>query len=170
MGISNSKNDSTSTSSTSTSGPVQEVLAFCAKNHSDLPNVIDVLNNAAGLVKYKVHLVDHEAIAKEGFTIANPKLAVVIALCGTDRVDVVDKEMVDTLRTKGFKNVLLIILRRGNNPAAFRGNSDSTINSGVGKDKVLIQLVHFKGEVLMDADNNKENLKQFVAVAKLALN
>jgi len=147
----------------------QEVLAFCVKNHSDLPNIVDVLNNA-GDGKYKVQLVDHEILTKETFNVSNPKLALVFALCGTDRVDIVDKELVDTLHATGYENVLMIILRRGNNPSAFRANIDTTINSGVGKDKVLLQLVHYKGEVMMDAENNKGNLERFVTLAKRALN
>ena len=70
-----------------------------------------------------------------------------MALCATDRIDVMDKELLADLREKkgtyivgqlrvinqqtGYANVVLFVLRRGNDPAKFKSNHDATINSGV---------------------------------------
>jgi len=71
-----------------------------------------------------------------------PTLAIVLAMCGTDRVDVTDRELVDDLRKiKRFNNVLMVILRRGSDVSKFKENRDDSINSGVGKEKALFQFI-----------------------------
>eukprot|EP00026_Physarum_polycephalum_P000878 Phypoly_transcript_00879.p2 GENE.Phypoly_transcript_00879~~Phypoly_transcript_00879.p2 ORF type:complete len:486 (+),score=112.78 Phypoly_transcript_00879:2176-3633(+) len=141
-----------------------EVSCFCEKNIADLPDIIEVLN-AEGTTTNPRLAFTHEKY--DNMQDGGPgMLAVVFAICGTDRVDIVDRELVDNLHEKkGFADVLMVVLRRGSDPTKFKENRDVSINSGVGKEKALIQIIHFKGKVLADADANKANLKKFFDLA-----
>jgi hypothetical protein len=146
--------------------PPINVPVFCSKNVDDLPNVLDILNDDE--MNHKPTLVF--ALRRISEEADQSKLAVVLALCATDRVDIVDKELVDNLRAeKGFENVLLIVLRRGNDPTKFKANRDPSINSGVGGRKEIIQLIHFKGSILEDK-SNEGGINTFFQLAKQVYN
>jgi chromosome segregation ATPase len=144
-----------------------KVPVCCAKNASDIPDVLDVFNEIGSTVTPSVsfHLQPYDTLHDGG----PEMLAVVLALCGTDRVDIVDKDLLSDLReTKGCAEVLMVILRRGNDPSKFKPNHDASIHSGVKTERALFQLIHFKGKILMDSDMNKNAVSKFFDFVKMA--
>jgi len=156
-----------STYSLRSTKPRFAVPVFCARNVADLPDIFEVFNNEGKNSDPNMlfHIEKYEEVQEGGIE----KLGVVLAMCGTDRVDITDKELLNNLREKkGFSNVIMVILRRGSDPSKFKQNFDATINSGVGKEKGLIQFIHNKGKILLDAATNKANIVKFFEMAKFA--
>jgi len=142
-----------------------KVPIFCQKNTSDLPNIIEEFNKAGRDSSPQLEFVldNYDTTTNDG-----SKLAVVLALASTDRVDIVDRELLDNLRAnKGFSEVIMIILRRGSDASRFKESRDPSINSGVGREKALIQLIYFNKQIL-DADSNRNNIHKFFELAKKA--
>jgi len=143
------------------------VPVFCLKNPADIPDIIEVLNGYDQDEPYLSFSLE----SNRSITPTRKELAVVLALCSTDRLDITDRELLQELRVdKGYKNVLMVVLRRGTDPSKFKTNHDSSIDSGVGEQKAILQFIFHKGQILMDeaAQVNISNLAIFFKLAKRA--
>jgi len=146
--------------------PPIRVPVYFAKNTSDLPDIIELFNNDDSNRDPKLEF--HLLHPSEEF-VGRHELAIILAICATDRVDVTDRDLVEELKnTKGYRDVLLVVLRRGNDPSKFKANHDQLMNSGVGDQKAILQFVYYKGHLMMDAEANASNMVLFFRLVKTA--
>jgi len=142
-----------------------KVPMFCSKDSVlDLPDIIEVFNTYELNAKPTLFFY----LEKHDCSWPQSQLAVVLAMCSTNRLEDTDRKLLEELREKGFTNVLMVALRRGCDPTKISTIQHNFIDSGVGVQKATLQFVHNKGQVMMDASANITNILLLFELAKSA--
>jgi len=142
-----------------------KVPIFCSKESIlDLPDIIEVLNTYELNARPTLFFY----LEKSESSWPQNKLAIVMAICSTNRIEEVDCRLLAELKEKGFANVLMVALRKGSDPTKISTIHNNFVDSGVGVQKEILQFVYNKGNVMMDASANICNILLFFELAKSA--